>query len=191
MSARGHPGYRLYGTVPRPLTLLKKTLAALFVALICVPLATAGPTASRHALPLHGVLHLGDNLAGVRIGDTNARVQALWGTNYQLCTDCASPTWYYIYRSGEPLGAAVKFKRGKVVAAFTLGSPIGWHTAEGLLMGEEIDRAAELYPSLGWHPCIGYGAMSKRVGNTVTSIYTTGEAVYGFAITAPAEPVCQ
>ena len=28
-------------------------------------------------------------------------------------------------------------------------------------------------------------------GNTVTSIYTTGQAVYGFAITAPAIPVCQ
>jgi len=33
--------------------------------------------------------------------------------------------------------------------------------------------------------------MTMRKGNTVTSIYTTGQAVYGFAITAPAIPVCQ
>jgi hypothetical protein len=30
-----------------------------------------------------------------------------------------------------------------------------------------------------------------RNGTTVTSIYTTGEAVYGFAITAPGESICQ
>src|SRR5579862_5255691 len=158
-----------------PLVPVKKTLAALSIALVCVPFAAASPTASKPNLPVHGVLHLGDNLAGVRIGDTNARVRKLWGSNYQLCPDCDSPTWYYLYESGEPLGAAVTFKGGKVVAAFTLGSPTGWHTAEGLLMGEEISRAAELYPSLGWHVCIGYGAMTKRIGNTVTSIYTTGE----------------
>jgi hypothetical protein len=168
---------------------VKKTLAVLSIALICAPFASAGSTASN--LPMHGVLHVGNNLAGVRIGDTNARVLKLWGANYQLCPDCNSPTWYYLYRSGEPLGAAVKFKAGKVVAAFTLGSPTGWRTAEGLQLGEEIGRAAQLYPALGWRGCIGYGAMTKRVGNTVTSIYTTGEAVYGFAITAPAESVCQ
>ena len=38
--------------------------------------------------------------------------------------------------------------------------------------------------------CIGYGAMSMRTGQAVTSIYTTGEAVYGFALSRPSEPVC-
>ena len=36
-----------------------------------------------------------------------------------------------------------------------------------------------------------HGAMSMRKGNPVTSIYTTGQAVYGFALTARAEPICQ
>jgi hypothetical protein len=30
-----------------------------------------------------------------------------------------------------------------------------------------------------------------RNNSTVTSIYTSGLAVYGFAITAPAESICQ
>jgi hypothetical protein len=30
-----------------------------------------------------------------------------------------------------------------------------------------------------------------RKGNLVTSIYTTGQVVYGFALTASAEPICQ
>ena len=173
---------------------MKKTLAALVVALVCVPLgqsALGAPGTDLTVLPAHGVLTPGVSLAGVRIGDTVARVKKIWGTNYKVCPDCKWPTWYYIYSRGEPLGAAVKFKGGRVVAAFTLGAPNGWHTTEGLLMGEQIDRVTSLYGSLGWKGCIGYGAMTMRKGDVVTSIYTTGEAVYGFAITAPAEPVCQ
>jgi hypothetical protein len=170
---------------------LKKPLVVLLLALVCVPAALAERRASQPQLPVRGVLHPGVSLAGVRIGDTVQTVKRRWGSNYKLCPDCKSPTWYFFYPTGEPLGAAVKFKQGRVVAVFTLGSPTGWHTAEGLLMGEEIGRASELYGSLGWKGCIGYGAMSMRKGNTVTSIYTTGEAVYGFALTALAEPVCQ
>jgi hypothetical protein len=176
---------------------LKKALATLVVALVCVA-SCEGAAARRDAagapragFPTHGVLVPGVSLAGVRLGDTVAGVKRIWGSGYKACRECTSPTWYYIYAKGEPLGAAVKFKNGRVVAVFTLGSPTGWRTAEGLLMGEQIDRVAALYGALGWHVCIGYGAMSMRKGNTVTSIYTTGEAVYGFAITAPAEPVCQ
>lgn len=170
---------------------MKKPLIVLLLALVCVPAGLAARTANQAKLPDRGVLHPGISLAGVRVGDTAATVRRAWGSNYKLCPDCKYPTWFFLYPTGEPLGAAVKFKAGKVVAVFTLGSPIGWHTAEGLLMGEQIGRASEIYGSLGWKGCIGYGAMSMRKGNTVTSIYTTGEAVYGFAITALAEPVCQ
>ena len=45
--------------------------------------------------------------------------------------------------------------------------------------------------SLRWTACTGYGALSMRKPRVVTSIYTNGEAVYGFALTAPTEPVCQ
>ena len=174
-----------------PPSFVKKALLALVLALALVPVSQAVPGASSATLPTHGILNPGVSLAGVRIGDTDVKVKRLWGSNYKICPDCKFPTWFYFYQRGEPLGAAVKFKEGKVVAAFTLGSPTGWRTKEGLLLGEQIDKVASLYGSLGWHVCIGYGAMSMRHGNTVTSIYTTGTAVYGFAITAPKEPVCQ
>jgi hypothetical protein len=174
---------------------VKKTLVALVVALVCVPVSQGAGVSQRAAateLPSHGVLHPGVSLAGVRIGDSVARVRRLWGSNYRVCPDCNDRTWLYFYSRGEPLGAAVRFDRaGRVVAAFTLGAPTGWHTTEGLLLGEQIDKVTRLYGTLGWHRCIGYGAMFMRKGNTVTSIYTTGQVVYGFAITAPPEPLCQ
>jgi hypothetical protein len=170
---------------------VKKTLVTLAVALACVPVSQAASRAGQAGLPAHGVLTPGVSLAGVHIGDTAARVKHRWGSNYKLCPNCKTPTWLYFYSHGEPLGAAVRFKAGKVVAVFTLGAPTGWHTAEGLLMGEQIDKIGRLYGSLNWHGCIGYGAMTMRRGDTVTSIFTTGQVVYGFAITRAAEPVCQ
>jgi hypothetical protein len=173
---------------------VKKALLTVAVVLVCVPVAHGGTSTQRTSeagLPAHGVLTPGVGLAGVRIGDPVAKVKRLWGSNYKVCPDCEAPTWFYFYTRGEPLGAAVRFKGGRVVAAFTLGAPTGWRTREGLLVGEQIDRVTDLYGPLGWHVCIGYGAMTMRKGNIVTSIYTTGQAVYGFAITAPTEPICQ
>jgi hypothetical protein len=164
---------------------------ALALALAVVPLATAAPTkADARFLPARGILKPGESLAGVKLGFTMKQVTNLWGQNYKVCAKCPYPTWYYIYPKGEPLGASVRFKKGRVVTIFTLGSPTGWRTSEGLLMGEQIDRINELYGRLTWSVCIGYGAMSMRTSQAVTSIYTTGEAVYGFALSRPSEPVC-
>jgi hypothetical protein len=175
---------------------VKKALLALVVSLVLVPVGQGGAATHQASglpgLPLHGVLTPGVSLAGIHVGDSIAKVKSVWGSGYKICPDCKGTYWYYIYGHGEPLGAAVKFsKTGRVVAVFTLGSPTGWRTAEGLRMGEQIDQVTRIYGQVGWHACIGYGAMSMRNGNTVTSIYTTGEAVYGFAITAPAESICQ
>ena len=135
---------------------------------------------------MRGVLTPGVSLAGVRIGDTVAKVKRRWGSNYKVCPDCKDATWFYFYSHGEPLGAAVRFNKTEhVVAVFTLGAPTGWRTAEGLLVGEQIDKVSRLYGTLGWQRCIGYGAMTMRNGDIVTSIYTTGQAVYGFALTTP------
>jgi hypothetical protein len=149
-------------------------------------------------LPLRGVLVPGRSLAGVSLGDTLQTVKTRWGTSYRVCKSCnekasGRQTWFYTYlRDAQSLGAAVNFNRqGKVVAVFTLGSPAGWRTQEGLLLGEQIDRVVDLYGHLKWRVCIGYGALSMNKPGIVTSIYTNGEAVYGFALTAPNEPVCQ
>jgi hypothetical protein len=153
---------------------------------VALALPQQGPS-----LPRRGVLVPGRSLAGVRLGETQAQVIGRWGRRYELCTVCTRQTWLYTYPHGEPLGAGVSFKAGRVSAVFTLGSPTGWRTAEGLLIGELVPRAQELYGRLRWHVCIGYGALSIHTRTAVTSIYTTGEAVYGFALTHPSEPVCQ
>jgi hypothetical protein len=168
-------------------------VVVLALAVFVVPQATAAPSkAGGKFLPQRGILIPNTSLAGVKLGDTMERVKALWGTDYKVCKGqmCPYPTWYYIYPKGEPLGASVRFKKGKVVTIFTLGSPRGWRTKEGLIIGEQIDRITQLYGKLTWNVCIGYGAMTMRTPSAVTSIYTTGENVYGFALSLPKEPVC-
>ncbi len=126
--------------------------------------ATAAPLQTgQKFLPARGVLHPGKSLAGVRLGDTKQRVVQLWGKNYRVCPQstrmCGELTWYYIYPKGEPLGVAVRFKKGRVVTIFTLGSPSGWRTAQGLLMGQQVEKARSIYGPMRWTVCIGYGAI--------------------------------
>jgi hypothetical protein len=166
-------------------------VVALAAALALVPQAMAATTKSNgNFLPARGVLLPGKSLAGVRLGDTMARVKQLWGSNYKTCAKCSYPTWYFIYPKGEPLGASVRFRKGKVVTIFTLGATTGWRTSEGLIIGEQLERVNQLYGKLIWSQCIGYSALSMRTPTAVTSIYATGEAVYGFALSRPSEPVC-
>jgi hypothetical protein len=163
------------------------------LAVMIAPQAMAGPSkGGAKYLPPRGILVPNTSLAGIKLGDTMERVKQLWGTDYKVCVgrQCPYPTWYYIYPKGEPLGASVRFKKGKVVTIFTLGSPTGWRTKEGLIIGEQIERITQLYGKLTWNVCIGYGAMTMRTKQAVTSIYTTGESVYGFALSHPKEPVC-
>jgi hypothetical protein len=174
---------------------VNRIAAVVFVlAAVLVPqaMATAGAGDATARFPARGVLEPGKSLAGVHLGDTMARVRQLWGQTYKVCQErqCTDPTWYFIYPQGEPLGASVRFKNGRVVTIFTLGSPKGWRTSEGLMIGEQVNRINQLYGKLTWNVCIGYGAMTMRTNTAVTSIYTTGEAVYGFALSRPGEPVC-
>lgn len=152
--------------------------------------APATPVATA-ALPAKGVLAPGQSLGGVRLGDTVAVVKRRWGSRYELCRVCARTTWMYTYRTGRLSGVAVSFRSGRVSAIFTLGAPRGWRTPQGLALGDPTAAALHLYRGLAWNRCIGYGALSMRRPGVVTSIYTFGESVYGFALTRPSEPVCQ
>lgn len=170
-------------------------LAAVALAAALLP-ASALATGKRAALPQKGVLVPGKSLGGVGLGDTRRTVTDRWGTDYRVCDGCALPTWFFTYDDGDPnlrgLGAGVAFRGDRVVAVFTLGSPFGWRTTDGLKLGQLLPNANETYASLRWKTCIGYIAMSVRSGsNAVTSIYTDGNVVYGFALTHPSLPVCQ
>ncbi|HEY4348894.1 MAG TPA: hypothetical protein VGM80_15025 [Gaiellaceae bacterium] len=159
-----------------------------------VRLASAGPSPLAHAavLPHKGVLVSGRSLAGVKLGDSMAKVRALWGAHFTRCP--YSPVmWCYLYPPpNDPVGAGVQFAGGKVVAVFTLGSPTGWRTDNGLRVGETLD--AEFATGTGdgsrWLSCSGYSAKATRTGTSVTSILTQGASVYGFALTRPSVSPC-
>jgi hypothetical protein len=161
------------------------------------PSGSAPLGAAAKSFPAVGVLTPGVSLAGLRLGDTPGQVARRWGPGYKVCpkAQCkgSDTVWFYVYSHGEPLGAAVRFgKAGKVVAVFTLGSPTGWKTHEGLQLGAAVEDAYRIYgQNLRWSACLGYAAISMRNAAAVTSIYTSGDNVYGFAITAPGIPICQ
>jgi hypothetical protein len=162
--------------------------AALALTLLVSAPAAADATA---ALPSRGVLSPGQSLGGVRLGETPAQVRARWGPRFTRCAVCAGTTWLYTYPSGGPRGAAVTFRGGRVAAVFTLGVPRGWRTTKGVVLGDPAEKVQTVYGRLAWSRCIGYGALSMRSSGAVSSIYTYGESVYGFALTRPGDPVCQ
>jgi hypothetical protein len=146
---------------------------------------------SSPALPAEGVLTPGESLGGVQLGDTTAAVTKRWGSRHTSCALCKRTTWLYSYRGRGPAGAAVSFRNERVAAVFTLGVPRGWRTSRGVALGDPAEKVQALYGRLPWSRCIGYGALSIRRPGVVSSIYTYGESVYGFALTLPSEPVCQ
>jgi hypothetical protein len=138
-------------------------------------------------LPVNGVLVPGQSLGGIRLGDTGGKVMDLWGRDYTMISG-QPMTWIYMSPTGDPYGAAVSFRNGRVTAIFTLGGIKGWRRSDGLRVGQTLSTFND--PQGRTTACVGYGAMSTRNGDTVTSILTNGQSIYGFALTRPSEPVC-
>jgi hypothetical protein len=139
------------------------------------------------ALPTVGVLIRGESLGGVALGDTKEQVRALWGSSYSVCGTCDPKTWFY-FDANKAAGVAVGFRDGFVTAVYTLGTPVGWRTSDGVRIGTLVGEFNN--PAGKTTACVGYGAVSTRSANTVTSILMNGQSVYGFALTRPNEPVC-
>jgi hypothetical protein len=152
---------------------------------------TASHAEGNGRLPMRGVVIPGVSLAGVKIGDTEQRVRRLWGTNYVTCEYCSDATWLFEYQSGEPLGAAARFQKGRVVAVFSLGSPAGWHTKKGLYIGDPISNVYDYFPRAWTTRCIGFDAIEMQHGHVVTAIYSSAGVVYGFALVTRAMTPCQ
>jgi len=162
------------------------------VALCVFAFAVVAGSAAAHstAFPAKGKVVPGKTIGGVGLTDTTTTVQMKWGRNYRVCSYCKKVTWFYMYPAGEPLGAAVKFEKGKVVSVFTLGSPAGWGV-KGVMMGDPVSNVYNLFGNTGSASCIGYDALTVRIGTGTMSFYTTGGTIYGFALTGPTESVCQ
>ncbi|HEY3921976.1 MAG TPA: hypothetical protein VGL76_07660 [Gaiellaceae bacterium] len=148
-------------------------------------LASVQASSREAMLPENGVLVAGKSLGGVELGDTTSNVIAKWGRHFSILP--GSPTtWLYVNDDGS--GAAVSFRGDIVTGVFTLGMPDGWHTSNGVRVGTIFDKFNDMSGSTT--ACSGYGAVSTRSGQAVTSILTIGNSVYGFALTRPSEPIC-
>ena len=141
-------------------------------------------------LPAHGVLVPGRSLGGVRLGMTPAQVQSIWGTRYGRCRGCAHTTWYYNYRRFRPEGAAVRFRRGRVDAVWTLWLPPGWHTPDGLRLGQNALEVNVRYGALVSVPCGSYRALIRTSGPVTTSYYIYGLRLWGFSLTRAGSTPC-
>jgi hypothetical protein len=167
-------------------------MAALVLSIALALTPHSGSHAARATtFPTRGIFIPGVSLAGVKIGDTQARVRKLWGSKYKTCPYCTDITWLYEYRTGEPLGAAARFEQGRVVAVFTLGSPAGWKTDKGLAMGDGISDVYDFFDNTGFKRCIGFDAITAQTGKVTTAFYSAAGVVYGFALVIPGMTVCQ
>jgi hypothetical protein len=78
----------------------------------------------------------------------------------------------------------------RVVAVFTLGSPVGWGT-KGAMMFDPVSNIYNLFGNTGDAQCIGYDALTVRIGASTMSFYTASGVIYGYALTAPSQSPCQ
>ena len=164
--------------------------ALIVLAVLAFGVAAGSASARNTGFPVKGVVVPGKTIGGVGLTDTTLTVVHKWGRNYKVCPYCKKVTWFYEYPTGEPLGAAVKFEKGKVVSVFTLGSPAGWGV-KGVMMGDPVSNVYNLFGNTGSVSCIGYDALTIRIGRNTMSFYTTGGTIYGFALTGPTERPCQ
>jgi hypothetical protein len=154
------------------------------------PLAAVAAALALAALPKQGVLVPGKSLGGVRLGMTPAQVRATWGSTYGVCRSCPDRTWYFTYAEFTPQGAGVAFRRGRVVAVFTVWSPAGWQSSSGLRIGDAEGRVAGLYgPLLRFH-CGSYDALVESNAGVRSAFYLYGGKVWGLGLSSAAAPVC-
>jgi hypothetical protein len=143
------------------------------------------------SLPHHGAVVPGISLGGLRLGDTQQRVTRTWGTRFGLCQGCSRTTWYFTYKRYEPQGAAVEFRARRVVALYTLWSPEGWRTKQGLKTGDPATQVVSVYGPMAKLECGTYDAYEFQRGNAVTAFYVFGGTVWGFGLSRPSVPVCR
>ncbi len=165
-------------------------LAAVLTVALALPSHGSTHAERSASFPVRGIVVPGKSIGGISLGETPAAVQAHWGKRYTVCSYCKDVTWFYVYQTGDPLGAGVKFVNNRVVAVFTLGSPAGWGE-KGLMMGDPIGNVYSTYAQTGDKQCIGYEALTVREGPSTTSFYSASGVVYGYALTAASEPPCE
>jgi hypothetical protein len=163
-------------------------VAAALVAALALALMQAATAA---ALPSAGLVVPGQRLDGVKLGATPAQVRKAWGSDFGKCGICDLPTWYFNYTKFAPKGLGVTFRRGHVVALFTLWAPDGWHTPNGLEIGDEAPAVTDLYGGLPLVNCGTYQAYALRGRRATTAIYVQEGKIWGFAVSLKGIRLCR
>jgi hypothetical protein len=154
-------------------------------------LALLVATAASAAPPRAGLVIPGKTLGGLALGATKSQVRAAWGTRYGVCRDCRAETWYFNLRRFEPQGAGVTFRKGRAVALFTVWSPPGWRTSQGLRVGDPEFRISTIYGSLFRVDCGRYSTSTMRSKGVTTAFYIVDGQVWGFGLSRPGQAVCR
>ncbi|MGZ8782302.1 MAG: hypothetical protein ACXWZB_02255 [Gaiellaceae bacterium] len=161
-----------------------RLLAVAAVALgLSIPAAAAPPGA--------GVLVPGRSLGGIELGQTKAEVERRWGRAYGICRGCPRETWYFNYFAFQPRGAGVEWRRGRVVALFTIHQPPGWRTPRGLELGDPVARITGVYGPLKVVSCTGYSVLTLPGRNATTAFYVLGERLWAFGLARKSLPLCR
>jgi hypothetical protein len=140
-------------------------------------------------LPQHGVLVPSKSLGGVRLGMTHAQVEDTWGKTYGLCRGCARETWYFNYEKFHPEGAAVRFRKGRVDAVWTLWKPQGWRVGK-LELGTPSAALVARWGALVTIPCGSYEARILTKGKVTTVFYVYADQLWGFGLRRPGGSPC-
>jgi hypothetical protein len=193
----------------------RKAALALAASVLTAFALVATASARTANFPSKGVVVPGQSIAGITLGMTEKQVEQHWGHGFYVCTKCGKNlVWLFEYPGAEPLGAAIKFgvppgpgststsstkattplpklnPAAKVIAVFTLGSPTGWGT-KGAMMFDPVSNVYNLFGNTGDAQCIGYDALTVRIGANTMSFYTASGVIYGYALTAPSQSPCQ
>ena len=150
------------------------------VAAVLVALAVAGSASA--APPRGGLFVPGKSLGGIRLGMTPGQVKARWGTDYGVCRGCLDQTWFFTYIKYLPEGAGVSLRDGRVVAIFTHWSPKGWHTANGVRIGDPSSAVTRRFRTLPPTTCATYSVITVVGPNLISAFYVVNDKVWGFGL---------
>lgn len=173
---------------------LLSALSAVAVLAAAAALAGASPRPAAAALPSAAVLIPGTSLAGIALGMPAARVTALLGRDHGTCARCTATTWYFQTRPFSPQALGVELEGGRVSAVFTLWSPPGFLTRDGLGMGTDVARLTAAYPTAVVQDCeeaFGYDVMQVKGPRTTTGFVLVAGKLFGFILQRPAAPPCR
>ena len=165
---------------------MSRAIACAAVAAFCLSAGTAAA-----ALPQPGTLVPGRSLAGVRLGEPAAAVQAALGRGYGVCQGCSRTTWYFNYRRFDQRGLAVEFTQGRVSAVYTLWQPPGWHAPRGLQLGAVEAQLTTLAGALNVISCSGYEAFVRDGNRVQTAYYIVDGKLWGFGLLPAHESPCR